>query len=100
MSMAAQSNEMVLTVDGVVTADQVADVLRAGGVPALSVEFVGSDWPHMATLVARTADGDRRGVVTFECVVTASATKLIAKVSLIEDDEEDEANDGMPPADE
>ena len=95
MSMNTREDEMVLTVDGVVTADQVADVLRAGGVPALSVEFVASDWPHMVTFTVRMADGAQRGVVTFECVFSPGKIEQTATVRLVEDDGDD--GDGMPP---
>jgi hypothetical protein len=89
MSTAAHLRETVLTVDGVVTADQVADVLRAGGVPALSVEFVGSDWPHMVTFVVRMAEGAQRGVVTFECVISVGMIEQTATVRIVEDDVDD-----------
>jgi hypothetical protein len=97
MSMNMRRDEMVLTLDGVFTDDQVADVLRAGGVPALSVEFVGSDWPHMVTFVVRMAEGAQRGVVTFECVFSPGKIEQTATVRIVEDDGGDDDGDGMPP---
>jgi hypothetical protein len=95
MSMDTRADETVLTVDGVVTADQVADVLRVKGLVVLEVEFVASDWPHMATFTVQTADATRRGVVTFECVFSPRKIEQTATVRLVEDDDEHDG-DGLP----
>jgi len=95
MSMNTRKDEMLVKLNGVVTADQLVAVLRAGGIAAIEVEFVAAPWPHVALFVATTPDGDRRGTVTLECDFTPTRIEQVAKVTIIEDDGDDGDDDNV-----